>query len=55
MPRQMLVAKDVVVDVKTTNCCNILYGRCYCQCGRWNSHCRVDVVVADVNAMWQME
>ena len=23
--------------------------------GRWNSHCRVDVFVADVNAKWQME
>ena len=38
--------------LKTTHCCNMLHGRCYCQCGRWNSHCRVGIVVADVNAMW---
>ena len=25
----------------------MLYGRCYCPCGRWNSHCRVGV-------LWQM-
>ena len=33
---------------KTTSCYNILDGRCYCQCGRWNSHCRVGNVLVDI-------
>ena len=46
-----LMPKNIVVDVKplriyTSIKCN---GRCYCQCGRWNSHCSVDIIMADVN------
>ena len=33
----------IMVDVIATKCFNILYGRCHCPCGRWNSHCRVGV------------
>ena len=33
---------------KTISCYNILDGRCYYQCGRWNSHCMVGNVLVDV-------
>ena len=37
--------------LKTTRCCNVLHGRCYCQCDRLNSHCRVGIVMVDVNTI----
>ena len=37
--------------LKTTSCCNMLYDRCYCQGGRWNGHCRVGIVMVDVNTI----
>ena len=45
--RQRYVWADVMP--KATDSCNILlYGRCYCQCGRWNNHCRVGNLLVDV-------
>ena len=33
---------------KTTSCYNILDGRCFCQYGRWNSHCSVGNILVGV-------
>ena len=38
----------IVVDVISINCFNMLYGKCYFPCSRWNNHCRVGVFVADL-------
>ena len=45
-----------VVAIVADGIATLVDGRCYCHCGRWNSHIGWNgLVMADVIALWQME